>query len=233
MSYSTLTEHQLFEKIRNNDQKAWRELWRRYEQFVKKNAMRYSPSGHDKDDAISAAIKAFYEAAKRYSEEEGSFASYLVWWIKREVLEDAATLLYCYRLPRSHLSAISRMLNGNDERKYFTKHYYNRVYSIDIDGNDHRGSQHNHKYIVDNFDTDSVCRKLSFKKVVEAFKRLNNKELKALLYKYGFYGDEMTYSVIGESMGISTSYASHYVSSGLNKVREELKRKGIKKGDLM
>lgn len=67
--------------------------------FVVRVAMRYVRPAFPADEAISAAVRGFLEALRRYDPKKGAFTTFSYWWMLKFILREKAAALDVVKLP--------------------------------------------------------------------------------------------------------------------------------------
>lgn len=118
-SKPTLTkkeEDELFEKYKNGDKLAKKEIIEHNYRLVLKIASKYTSTFLSKNDLFDAGIIGLYTAMKKYDYTKGyKFSTYATIWIKREILEEIYNKENIIRIPKSTNNKIKKYKNIVDE----------------------------------------------------------------------------------------------------------------------
>lgn len=74
-------------------------LFRYHYGFMVRTAMRYVRPNFPADEAISAAVRGFLEALRRYNPKKGAFTTFSYWWMLKFILREKAAALDVVKLP--------------------------------------------------------------------------------------------------------------------------------------
>lgn len=103
-------EVELFEKIKQKDEKAFEKLIKSNLRFVITVAKQYQNQGLSLSDLISEGNIGLIKAAERFDATRGfKFISYAVWWIKQSILKALSENSRMIRLPQNKILISSKI----------------------------------------------------------------------------------------------------------------------------